>query len=146
MMSPEGFGLKFHHLGLAVPDRTAAGMFLRGQGYSEGATVHDPLQSADLAMWRHDVGPWIEVIAPAWGDGPVADILAVKPEGLVYHLCYTTADLDSSLDRLEQAGLRVFEVSARKPAVLFGGAFVSFHLVLGVGLIEIIEGSGACVA
>jgi hypothetical protein len=140
------FGLIFHHLGLAVPDSTAAELFLRGQGYNAGKTVSDPLQIADLTMWRHPSAPDIEVICPAdQTKGPVAEILAVRPEGLVYHLCYTTNDLNDSIDRMEQSGLRPFEVSPAKPAVLFGGERVSFFMILGVGLIEIIEGTGVCV-
>ncbi len=144
-MTASAFGLTFHHLGLAVPNSTAASLFLTAQGYLSTATVFDPLQSADLAMWRHPTAPDVEVICPSPpGEGAVATILAVRPDGLVYHLCYTTQDLDDSLDRLEQAGLRAFEVCAPKPAVLFGGERVSFYVVLGWGLIEIIEGPGRC--
>jgi hypothetical protein len=140
------FGLEFHHLGLAVPDPAPASIFLAAQGYESTKTVFDPLQQANLAMWRHASAPDIEVICPATqGEGAVAAILAVKPEGLVYHLCYTTPDLNDSLERMEAAGLRPFEVRPPKPAVLFGGDLVSFYLVLGFGLIEIIEGAGRCV-
>jgi glyoxalase/bleomycin resistance protein/dioxygenase superfamily protein len=142
-----GFGLDFHHLGLAVPEAAVASLFLTAQGYQATPTVFDPLQSANLAMWRHPSAPAVEVICPATpGQGAVSTILAVRPDGLVYHLCYTTRDLDSSLERMEQAGLRPFEVRPPKPAVLFGGERVSFHLILGFGLIEIIEGAGICVS
>ena len=57
---------------------------------------------------------------------------------------YTTHDLEASLEQIEQAGLRPFEVSPPKPAVLFGGERVSFYLILGFGLIEVIEGVGLC--
>jgi catechol 2,3-dioxygenase-like lactoylglutathione lyase family enzyme len=136
-------GLTFHHLGLAVPDPDAAGLFLTAQGYARGKTVFDPLQSANLSMWTHPVAPDIEVICPARaGEGAVAAILDVRPDGLVYHLCYTTPDMDACLDRIEEAGLRPFEVRDPRPAVLFGGERVAFYLILGFGLIEIIEGSG----
>ena len=83
------------------------------------------------------------MISPATaGQGPVAAILETRPDGLVYHLCYTTMDLDHTLDRIEQSGLRPFEVSPPKPAVLFGGERVSFYMILGLGLIELIEGRG----
>src|SRR5260370_22150173 len=89
-MNDDNFGLVFHHLGLAVPAPQAATMFLRGLGYRGGQTVRDALQHADLTIWQHASAPNIEVICPAAPNaGPVADILAVKPEGLVYHLCYT---------------------------------------------------------
>jgi catechol 2,3-dioxygenase-like lactoylglutathione lyase family enzyme len=138
-----GLGLRFHHLGLAVPDPEPAARFLRAQGYTASATVFDPMQAANLALWSHPAAPAVELICPATaGQGAVASILAVRPEGLVYHLCYTTRDLDDSLERIERAGLRPFEVRPPKPAVLFGGAPVCFYLILGFGLIEIIEGDG----
>jgi hypothetical protein len=144
-MTASAFGLTFHHLGLAVPEMATASVFLTAQGYQPTASVFDPLQSADLAMWQHPSAPDVEVICPAPpGEGAVATILSVRPEGLVYHLCYTTEDLEQSLDRLEQAGLRAFEVRSPKPAVLFGGEYVCFYVILGWGLIEIIEGAGVC--
>ncbi len=139
----EDFGLRFHHLGLALPDPAPATLFLRGQGYRLAAAVRDPLQQADLAMWSHAAAPNVEVISPAAsGEGPVATVLETHPDGLVYHLCYTTADLEQTLDQLEGHGLRPFEVSPPKPAILFGGERVSFYMILGMGLIEIIEGHG----
>jgi catechol 2,3-dioxygenase-like lactoylglutathione lyase family enzyme len=143
-LEPSGdFGLSFHHVGLAVPDPTIARLFLRGQGYSLAAAIRDPLQHADLAMWEHATAPPVEVISPASpGEGPVAAILETSPGGLIYHLCYTTQDLERALDSIEACGLRPFEVSPPKPAVLFGGEHVSFYKLLGIGLIEIIEGSG----
>ena len=137
------FGLAFHHVGLALPDPAPAELFLRGQGYTLAAAVRDPLQQADLAMWSHCNAPAVEVISPVTsGKGPVATILETRPDGLIYHLCYTTLDLELTLDRVEQSGLRPFEVNPPKPAVLFGGERVSFYMILGIGLIEIIEGRG----
>ena len=137
------FGLAFHHLGLALPDPAPAALFLRGQGYGLAAAVRDPLQQADLSMWTHATAPAVEVISPVTpGAGPVAAVLETHPDGLVYHLCYTTFDLEHTLDLIEQSGLRPFEVTPPKPAILFGDDRVSFYLILGMGLIEIIEGPG----
>ena len=86
-MTEADFGLRFHHLGLAVPDTGAASVFLKAQGYREGAAVFDPLQVANLSMWLHAEAPDIELICPAVsGEGHVASILAVQPNVLVYHL------------------------------------------------------------
>ena len=47
---------------------------------------------------------------------------------------------DRSLEALEDDGrLSVYSVSSPKEAVLFGGKRVSFYLIEGVGLIEIID-------
>jgi hypothetical protein len=48
--------------------------------------------------------------------------------------------LDRSLDALEGDGeLSVYSISPPKKAILFGGKRVSFYLVGGIGLIEIID-------
>ena len=83
--------------------------------------------------------PDVEIIYPdPAGKGPIDGLLSKRPEGIVYHLCYTSSNVDSSLKRIKNAGLRPFEVVPPKPAVLFDGKPVSFYMIAGVGLIEII--------
>lgn len=133
------FGLRFHHLGLAVQNPVAARRFAEGQGYRLGAAVFDPQQNVNLILCEHDTEPPIEIIYPAGKEGPVQRLLARHDSGIVYHVGYTSADVERTLSRLEDAQLRPFCVSPPKPAVLFGGALVSFYNVVGMGLIEIIE-------
>ena len=84
--------------------------------------------------------PDVEIISPAEGEGPLDKLLARQPDGLVYHMCYASADLDRSLEALEEDDqLSVYSISPPKEAILFGGKRVSFYLVEGVGLIEIID-------
>ena len=138
--APNTWGLTFHHLGLAVKDVDAAIRFLSGLGYQAGRRVFDPLQNVNLGMFTHDNMPDVEIIFPAEGKGPLDELLSTHKDGLVYHMCYTSADLDASLEAIEASGdLRLFEVSPPKPAVLFDGQPVSFYVVGGVGLIEIID-------
>jgi hypothetical protein len=139
-LSPNRWGLAFHHLGLAAKDPDAATRFLTGLGYRVGPMVFDPLQNVNAAMCVHDQMPDVEVISPATGEGPLDKLLSAQKTGLVYHICYTSADLDRSLDALEgDAQLSVYSISPPKTAVLFGGKRVSFYLVEGIGLIEIID-------
>ena len=138
--APNAWGLTFHHLGLAAKDPDAAAAYLAGLGYRPGERVHDPLQNVNLLMFAHDAMPDVELISCAEGTGPLTELLASHRDGLVYHMCYAAADLDASLEAMENEGnLRLFEVSPPKPAVLFGGRPVSFYVVGGVGLIEIID-------
>jgi Glyoxalase/Bleomycin resistance protein/Dioxygenase superfamily len=137
-LSPNRWGLAFHHLGLATMDPKAASQFLTGLGYQIGPTIFDPLQNVHLAMCAHGEMPDVEIISPAEGSGPLDKLLATHGNGLIYHMCYTAADLDKSLDAIEsEVGIRL--VSPPKRAVLFGGKQVSFYLIEDVGLIEIIE-------
>lgn len=141
------YGLSFHHLGLAVAKPEPALAFLRGLGYRAGKAVFDPLQGVNLQICEHPTMPLVEVISPGKSDGPLNALLTRSREGLVYHVAYRTADLAASLNALEaHPDLRVICVSSPKPAVLFNGESVSFYVISGLGMIEIIEGSGAYAA
>ena len=141
-MGSGGFGLGFDHLGLATRDPDATLKFLRGLGYDTPASVHDPLQSANLVYCTHEAMPAVEVIYAGDDPGPLDAILSAKPTD-IYHQCYRSADRLHTLSAIKAAGHRVVLVSAPKPAILFGGLSVSFHLVKGFGLIEIIEDPSA---
>lgn len=137
------FGLAFHHLGLAVRRPRDAIQFLGGLGYRIGEPVFDPAQNVNLIMCSHDgVMPDVEIIFPATGKSPVDVLVAGRPEGIVYHLCYTTADLAATLAALDEAGLRAICKSPPTPATLFGGCRVSFYDIVGMGLCEIVEDQG----
>jgi catechol 2,3-dioxygenase-like lactoylglutathione lyase family enzyme len=134
----DGFGLKFHHLGLAVKKPAAAAAFLDALGYRQGRRVFDPLQHVNLALYHHDAMPDVEVIWPADGPSPVDNILK-RADGRIYHLCYTADDPARAVAAMQEQGFDVLEVAAPQPAALFGGRKVSFHAVAGFGLIEIID-------
>jgi hypothetical protein len=140
LASRNKWGLAFHHLGLAVKDHEAAAHFLTGLGYRIGPTIFDPLQNVHLAMCAHDRMPDVEIISPGDGAGPLDKLLSSHKDGLVYHMCYTCADLDSALDALESdERFRVRSIAPPTEAILFGGKRVSFYLIEGVGLIEIVD-------
>ena len=132
------FELEFHHLGLAVRRGSEAVAFLQGLGYRIGKAMFDPEQNVNLIMCTHAGMPNVEVIYPAMGKSPVDELVARNPNGLVYHACYVAHDLEVSLARMEQAGIRAVCVSPPKPAVLFGGRQVSFYNIVGMGLVEIL--------
>ncbi len=135
----DAFGLRFHHLGLAVPAPESAFRFLGALGYRPGAQAFDPLQNVNLAMRHHASMPDVEVIWP--GDGPSPIDQMIKRGNMIYHMCFETDDADASIAAMEEDGHRVFSLGAPKPARLFGGVLVSFHRVDGVGLVELIHGA-----
>ena len=133
-----GFGLRFHHLGLALRAEEQALGFLRGMGYEAGERVYDPEQDVHLRLCTAAAAPAVETITPGEGEGPLTPILK-RYDQLVYHTCYEVDDVAESLARIGEAGLRVLPVGESKPAVLFGGRHVSFHRVVGFGLIELLD-------
>jgi len=134
----ENFGLAFDHFGLATrsPDKAVA--FLKGLGYQPGETIYDPVQKVNLISCPSAQMPSVEVIFPTDESGPLMAILADRSESL-YHLCYRSRDLAATLAAMKLAGHRVIQVAAPQPAILFHNKRVSFYLVGGFGLIEIIE-------
>lgn len=134
------FGLTFHHLGLAVRRPRDATKFLGGLGYDLTEPVFDPEQNVNLIICAHPGSmPDVEIIYPAVGKSPIDALVAGRPEGIVYHMCYVTADLSATLAALDAAGVRAICKAPPTPAILFGGLKVSFYDIVGVGLCEIIE-------
>ncbi|MFZ2007912.1 MAG: VOC family protein [Stellaceae bacterium] len=137
------FGLTFHHLGLAVRRPRDAGQFLSGLGYELAEPVFDPEQNVNLVMCTHAGSmPAVEIIYPAAGKSPVDALIAGRPEGIVYHMCYVTADLSATLAALDAAGIRAICKVPPVPATLFAGRRASFYDIVGMGLCEIIEDPG----
>lgn len=134
---------RFHHIGVAVRRRDDALNFLAMLGYSAGETIHDPLQNVLLTLCTHPEQPVVELIEPVSGSpgGPL-DRLLRDNTGLAYHCCYSVPSSDAALEELQQRGLRVVTASPAKPAVLFPGSAVSFHQIVGFGLIELLEPVG----
>lgn len=134
------FGLSFHHLGLAVRRPRDATQFLGGLGYEIVAPVFDPEQNVNLIMCTHAGSmPAVEIIYPADGKSPIDALIEGRPPGIVYHMCYVTADLAATLAAMDAAGLRAVCKVPPVAATLFGGRRASFYDIVGMGLCEIIE-------
>lgn len=132
------FGLEFHHFGLAVRQPESALRYLDALGYREGASCFDHHQGVNLAMRHHDAMPDVEVIWPGDRPSPLDQMLK-RSDSLIYHLCYTSLNVERSISAIEAAGLDVLPISDTAPAPLFGGLEVSFYSVAGFGIIEIIQ-------
>lgn len=132
-------GFRFHHFGLAAADPVKAAAFAEKLGYSCGPEIFDPLQGVRLRWCEHVLSPSLEIVSPSGPDGPLKRILLDQPSSF-YHLCYEIADDTAvALHGLRADGTRVVTVVAPVPAVLFGGRRVSFHVVHGFGLLELLE-------
>lgn len=133
--------LRFHHFGLAARNPARAVEFLRALGYSCAEPIHDPLQGVDLRWCTRADAPPVEIVSAVGDQGPLASILAEQGTSF-YHLCYETAGTTASaIDLMRSQGVRVLTVREPLPAILFGGRLVSFHMVQGFGLIELVEPS-----
>jgi hypothetical protein len=131
-------GFKFHHFGLAARSDQTAVEFLTALGYVCGPTIYDSEQNVHLRMCDRPGEPSIEIITAGEGDGPLMNILK-RYDQLFYHSCWEVDDRAAALAAIGELGLRCIEVSAPRPAVLFGGRLVSFHTIPGYGLIELLS-------
>lgn len=133
-----GFGLTFHHLGLAVARPDGAERFLAALGYAVGARIRDDVQRVNLAMATHAAMPSVEVIWPTEIEGPLTSLLRLQAE-IAYHIAYECDEIEGTVTAIKSAGYRVIPVSPPQPAILFAGRLVSFQRVGGFGLIELVE-------
>lgn len=129
--------LTFHHFGLASARPQACTAFLVAMGYQVGETIYDPAQNVHLAMAVHSRQPAVEIVSPGPTPGPISALISANREG-IYHLCYECSDVDAAVALMKKNGLRVVCVSPAKPALLFGERCVSFFLIAGFGLIEVL--------
>lgn len=134
----EKYSLKFHHLGLAATNPDTAKSFLRGLGYNIGETVFDPLQGVNLTMCTSSGNPSVEVISPISEESSLNTIFN-KYNELIYHICYSSENINKSLQAIRNDGNRVICISNPKPALLFNNNKVSFYIISGFGMIEILE-------
>lgn len=132
------YGLTFNHLGLAVSNQAKALNFLKGLGYHIGDEVFDPEQNVNLVLCRSQTMPDVEVVSQSKQPSPLDNILK-KNRDLIYHACYTTDNLKDTLSSVEQDQNKFICILPPKPAILFSGKLVSFYLVNGFGIIEIME-------
>jgi hypothetical protein len=131
--------LRFHHFGLAAREPHRAATFVHASGYEVGPPVRDPLQRVELRWCVKPDAPAIEIVSPAGESGPLGAVLADNPTSF-YHLCYEIeGKAEQVVASLRDKGMRVITVVAPVPAVLFAGRSVSFHMVQGFGLVELLE-------
>ena len=137
---PPGLTFKLLHVGVAVPEITAAAKTLENLfGYRLIAgPFDDPLQKVTVNFMTQsaiDIAE-IELIAPLTEDSPVRSMLN-KKHGGTYHLCFETNDIDAALAHAERNACTV--VSRPAPAVAFGGRRIAWFYTPTRQLFELVE-------
>ena len=103
---------RIDHIGVAVEDLDAALPLFRdhfGMELAHRETVTE--QGVEAALL--DVGEnHVELLAPLGPDTPVGKFLAKRGPGL-HHVAYQVADIDSALDAVRGAGLRLIDERPR---------------------------------
>lgn len=128
-------GATIAHIGVAVPDITAALAFYRD---ILGLEPH-PLETADGARIASLPlgGPEVELLEPITPDGPIARFLERRGPG-IHHVCYRVPDLDQALALCRERGYRLVDEVPRTGAHGHRIAFVHPKATAGI-LIELTE-------
>jgi hypothetical protein len=132
---------KFHHFGLLSTNAEASCQLLVNLGYEVLGPIEDPLQNVCAYWGSHSTLPCVEIISPTATPGPVSNLAKRIQQG-VYHLCFEVSDAQTFIERIA-GGNRVLQVSPPKRAVLFENRLISFYLVEGFGLVELLEQGAA---
>jgi methylmalonyl-CoA epimerase len=128
---------RIDHIGVAVEDIDAA-IELYQDKFDMREQRRETVESQDVEAVLLEVGEGhVELIRPLSEDSGVAKWLAKNGPG-VHHVAYQTQDIDSALQAVRDAGLRLID---EKPRVGIGGARVAFIHPKATGgvLTELVE-------
>lgn len=127
------------HVGIAVSDLEAAiTQFSLLMGARPDHVEDVASQKVRVAMFGSSAaGDRIELVAALGDDGPIAEFIEKRGEGL-HHICLYVDDLDVTLATLREAGVRLIDETPRLGAAGCRVAFVHPSSTHGV-LIELEE-------
>jgi methylmalonyl-CoA/ethylmalonyl-CoA epimerase len=128
---------RLHHIGIAVRDIGVAAKELQDLlGYQvRSGVLHDPVQTAYAQFLQLEDDPsYVELVAP---DGQNSKLVgALKRGGGLNHLCYATADIESTCEKLRAGGMVLIQepvagaaFPGRRIAWLMGGSRILTELV-----------------
>ena len=132
---------RIDHVGLAVEDLDSSLELYRGL-FELDVAHREVVEQQGVEAVLLDVGEnHVELLAPLGPDTPVGKFLANRGPGL-HHVAYQVDDIDSTLARLDEAGLRLID---RQPRTGIGASRVAFVHPQAVGgvLIEIVQPAAA---
>jgi methylmalonyl-CoA epimerase len=131
---------RIDHIGVAVEDIDAA-LGLYRDSFEMELAHRETVQEQGVEAVLLDVGDGhVELLAPLGPDTPVGRFMAKNGTGL-HHVAYAVADIDSALERISAAGLKLID---SKPRIGIRESRVAFLHPRSTGgvLTEIVEPAG----
>jgi len=125
-----------HHVGIVVADIDVAVARYAALGFGGGERFEMTEQGVIVVAYRAGPG-YVELIQPTDPDGAIARFMAKRGEGM-HHVAYRVDDLQTTLDRLAAAGIRLIDTTPRRGAHGWRIAFVHPESCNGV-LTELVE-------
>jgi methylmalonyl-CoA epimerase len=103
---------RIDHVGVAVADLDAA-IELYQSSFAMTLSHRETVESQGVEAVLLDVGPGhVELLRPLGPETPVGRHLEAKGPGL-HHVAYKVADIDATLARLREEGMRLIDEKAR---------------------------------
>jgi len=103
---------RLDHIGVAVEDIDAA-LVLYERDYAMTLVHRETVTEQGVEAALLDVGEnHVELLAPTGPDTPVGKFLAKRGPG-IHHVAYQVDDIDTTLDALRNAGLRLIDEQPR---------------------------------
>ena len=103
---------RLDHIGVAVEDIDAA-LVLYERDYAMTLVHRETVSEQGVEAVLLDVGEnHVELLAPTSPDTPVGKFLAKRGPG-IHHVAYQVDDIDTTLDALRNAGLRLIDEQPR---------------------------------
>ncbi|MGN6815374.1 MAG: methylmalonyl-CoA epimerase [Solirubrobacterales bacterium] len=131
---------RIDHIGVAVEDIDAA-IALYGGSFEMDLAHRETVAEQGVEAVLLDVGDGhVELLAPLGPDTPVGKFMAKNGSGL-HHVAYSVDDIDTALERLAAAGIRLID---SKPRIGIRESRVAFLHPRSTGgvLTEIVEPAG----
>jgi methylmalonyl-CoA/ethylmalonyl-CoA epimerase len=131
---------RIDHIGVAVEDVDAA-IELYEKSFGMALAHRETVESQGVEAVLLDVGDGhVELLAPLGPDTPVGKFMAKNGAGL-HHVAYAVDDIDSALERIAAAGIRLIDARPRTGIRESRVAFLHPRSTGGV-LTEIVEPAG----
>jgi methylmalonyl-CoA/ethylmalonyl-CoA epimerase len=131
---------RIDHIGVAVEDIDAA-IELYRDGFGMELAHRETVESQGVEAVLLDVGDGhVELLAPLGPDTPVGKYMAKNGAGL-HHVAYAVDDIDTALEKIAAAGLRLIDSEPRVGIRDSRVAFLHPRSTGGV-LTEIVEPAG----
>ncbi len=131
---------RIDHIGVAVEDLDAT-LELYEAGFQMPLVHRETVAEQGVEAVLLDVGDGhVELLAPLGADTPVGKFMAKNGPGL-HHVAYAVRDIDATLERLAETGIRLID---REPRVGIRESRVAFLHPRSTGgvLTEIVEPAG----
>ena len=114
--------IRFHHIGIIVSNLSD---FESKMLYEEKvAQVFDPIQNAQLALYKNYSNSYIELVQPTEEQSFTWNFLKKSGHYCYHHMCYEVSSA-AALKDIQQRH-RLLPILELVPAVLFNGKLVAF--------------------